>query len=99
MRWGGMESNCCGWKAFGRCGEGDVSRGFSGAEDGKGVAFVEFAVGRLKWIVIEQVAVVYCDDFCRASGSEVDAGLAVGDDGVVGVDQSGGDVGDVVPVW
>ena len=32
-------------------------------------------------------------------GGEMDAGFAVGDDGAVGVDESGGCVGYVVPVW
>ncbi len=49
--------------------------------------------------MVEQVSVVYGDDVRWTGGGEVDAGFAVGDDGVVGVDEGGGDVGDVVPVW
>ncbi len=62
------------------------------------MAFVEFAIGCLKWVVVEEVAVVDGDDLARAGGGEVDEGGAVGDDGAVGVDESGGEVGDVVPV-
>ena len=41
-----------------------VGRG--GAEDGEGVAVVEFAVGGLEGVVVEEVAVVDCDDFAGA---------------------------------
>ena len=61
MRWGGVKCDCCGWKAFGGGGEGDVASG-GGAKDCEGVAFVELAVGCLEGIVIEEVAVVDGDD-------------------------------------
>jgi hypothetical protein len=66
------------------------------------VAVVELAVFFQGWglegVVVKKVAVVDGDDFARAGGGEVDYGGAVGDDGVVGVDECGGDVGYVVPV-
>ena len=99
MRLSCVERNGCGWKAFGGGGEGDDAGGGGGAKDGDGVALVEFAVDCLEGIVVEEIAVVDGDDLAGAGGGEVDAGLAVGDDGVVGVDECGGDVGDVVPVW
>ena len=62
------------------------------------MAFVQLSVCGLEGVVVEEISVVNRDDFSRASGGEMDAGFAVGDDGVVGVDESAGDVGNVVPI-
>ena len=42
------------------------------------MAVVEFAVGGLEGVVVEEVAVVYGDDVGRAGGGEVDAGVLSG---------------------
>ncbi len=49
-------------------------------------------------VVVEEIAVVYGDDFARTSDGEVDAGFAVGDACVVLVYECSGDVGNVIPV-
>ena len=56
----------CGWKAISGGGEGDVAFGCGGAEDGEGVAVVEFPFGCLEGVVVQEVAIVYCDDFAGA---------------------------------
>src|ERR1700754_1216192 len=95
---GGLQGEGRRGKAFGGCGEGDVATGGGGAEDGERMAFVQFAVCGLEGIVVEKIAIVDGDDFAWAGGREMDYGGAVGDDGVVGVDEGGGDVGYVVPI-
>ena len=59
---GDWDGDRCGRKVFGCGGEGDVAVGCGGAEDSEGVAFVEFAIGCLEGVVVEEVAVIDCDD-------------------------------------
>jgi len=62
------------------------------------MAFIEFAVCCFEGVVVEEVSVVDGDDCAGARCGEVNAGFAVGNDGVICVDQGYGDVGYVVPV-
>lgn len=98
----GFQCEGGGWDAFGGCGDRDVAGWGGGAEDCDGIAIVEFSIffwsGCLEGVVVQEIAVVDCDDSGWAAGGEMDAGFAVGDDSAVAVDKGCGDVGDVIPV-
>ncbi len=61
------------------------------------MAVVEFSVGGLEGIVVEEVAVVNGDDLAGAAGGEVNHGSTVRDHGAVSIDEGHGCVGYVVP--
>ena len=94
----GFQGEGGGGKALGGGGDLDSSSRGGGAEDGDGVALVEMALGGVEGIMVEEVAVVDGEDGSGASGGEVDEGGGVGEGGSVGINQGGGDVGQVVPV-
>jgi len=98
----GFQCEDRGREAFGSRSEGDVAAGRGSSEDCDGLSCVKSAIffcgWGLEWIVVEQVSVVDGDDVGGTGGGEVDAGFAVGNDGVIGVDEGGGYVSDVVPV-
>lgn len=61
------------------------------------MAVVEFSVGGLEAIVVEEVAVVNGDDLAGAAGGEVNHGSTVRDHGAVSINEGHGCVGYVVP--
>lgn len=93
----------CGRKACCGCVDRYVAVWRSGSNDCNGLANVELAIffwsRCLEGVVVEEIAIVDSDDFGWAAGGEVNANLAVGDDGVVRINERGRDVGYVVPVW